>query len=58
MNGYDFDYDDFKKKARSQHFHGDVLLKFKDGEVVLVRVEQTFQIKDFDRIIEYSRNLM
>ena len=58
QNSLDFDFEDFKRKARFNHFHGEIYMKFTDGELKLIRVEQTFQIKDFDKIVEISRSMI
>ena len=53
-----FDWENFKKEAERCRFFGRVTLDMADGELRLVKVEQTFQLKDANNFLAIATNVI
>lgn len=49
-DGLDFDYEEFKGNAKREHFYGQVIQHWQDGKLVRITIEQSYQVKDFDKL--------
>lgn len=46
-----YDLTNLQENARKQGFYGEAHIKFENGEIVLIEVQQKFKPKDFERIV-------